>query len=55
MVPEAYMWQQNKWVKIGDVITEGGSAEGGKTESKYYAGDKYFNAGTYDYLFDVDD
>jgi hypothetical protein len=21
MVPEAYMWQENKWVKIGDVIT----------------------------------
>jgi phospholipase A-2-activating protein len=26
-----------------------------KSESKYYPGDKYFNAGTYDYLFDVDD
>ncbi len=25
------------------------------TESKYYPGDKYFEAGEYDYIFDVDD
>jgi phospholipase A-2-activating protein len=54
MIPEAYMWQGGKWVKIGDVITEGGQA-GPKTESRYYEGDKYFEAGNYDYIFDVDD
>jgi len=31
MVPEAYMWQENKWVKIGDVITEGGETGGVKS------------------------
>ena len=39
------MWQSNKWVKIGEVITEGGQAEGGISQPKYYPGDKYFEAG----------
>lgn len=41
MVPEAYMWQNAKWVKIGDVITEGGETGSGpaKAEPKYYPGD----------------
>jgi phospholipase A-2-activating protein len=56
MVPEAYMWQNGKWDKIGDVITEGGGSGGPiKPEPKYYHGDQYFEAGNYDYLFDVDD
>ena len=55
-VPEAFMWQNSQWVKIGEVITEGGSKEaGGMSEAKYYPGDKYFEAGEYDYIFDVDD
>lgn len=54
MVPKAYMWQDGKWVKIGDVITEG--APGAiTTTSRFYEGDKYFQAGNYDYVFDVDD
>lgn len=28
MAPEAYMWQEGSWKKIGDVITEGGSTGG---------------------------
>jgi hypothetical protein len=50
------MWQGGQWVKIGDVITEsnqGGSGTGGG--KRYYEGDKYFDAGEYDYVFDVDD
>lgn len=54
MVPEAYMWKGGQWTKIGDVITEGGGAGAG-SEPKYYPGDKYFEAGNYDYIFDVDD
>lgn len=54
MVPEAYMWQGGQWVKIGDVITEAGPS-GMKAERKYFAGDNYFEAGEYDYVFDVDD
>ena len=50
------MWQANKWVKIGDVITE--NNQGGNEASqqrRYFSGDKYFEAGEYDYVFDVDD
>lgn len=55
-IPEAYMWQNGQWVKIGQVITEGGQqGGGGMSEPKYYPGDKYFDAGEYDYIFDVDD
>ena len=54
--PEAYMWQNSQWVKIGEVITEGGQQQGGgMSEPRYYPGDKYFDAGEYDYIFDVDD
>jgi len=52
------MWQEGKWVKIGDVITESnqGSGEGGASQQRrQYPGDKYFDAGEYDYVFDVDD
>ena len=56
MVPEAYMWQGGQWVKIGDVITEGGGAGGGvKGEPRHYHGDKFFPEGNYDYIFDVED
>jgi hypothetical protein len=58
MSPEAFIWQNNAWVKMGDVITEGGSqgASGAVgAEPRYYPGDKYFEAGNYDYVFDVDD
>jgi len=49
------MWQEGSWKKIGDVITEGGGSGGSKGEPKYYPGDKYFEEGYYDYVFDVDD
>lgn len=56
MAPEAYMWQESSWKKIGDVITEGGATGApNKGEPKYYPGDKYFEEGFYDYVFDVDD
>ena len=42
---------------MGDVITEAGGPGGapGKGQPRYYPGDKYFEAGNYDYIFDVDD
>lgn len=40
---------------MGDVITEAGPSGGVASEAKYYEGDKYFEAGNYDYIFDVDD
>lgn len=55
MSPEAYIWQNNGWVKMGDVITEAGPSGNVASEAKYYQGDKYFEAGNYDYIFDVDD
>jgi phospholipase A-2-activating protein len=38
------------------VITQG-APEGGSTvsEARYYPGDKYFEAGSYDHIFDVED
>lgn len=44
MSPEAFIWQNNTWVKMGDVITEAGAtgAPTGGGEPKYYPGDKYF-------------
>ena len=39
------MWQNGKWEKIGEVITEGGQQEGNVSAPKYYPGDKYFDAG----------
>lgn len=43
---------------MGDVITESGGAGapgGAAGEPRYYPGDKFFEAGNYDYIFDVDD
>jgi phospholipase A-2-activating protein len=54
LIPEAFMWQAGKWEKIGEVITENNQQEG-MTQSRYYPGDKYFDAGEYDHIFDVDD
>lgn len=48
-VAEAYCWKGGKWEKIGDVI----NAPGGET-GKYYEGDRLFEAGEYDHIFDVD-
>lgn len=47
--PEAYMWsmESNSWILIGDVL-------GGTKTKKPFPGDKYFPAGDYDYLFDVE-
>lgn len=36
------------------MITESNQG-GGVSQPKYYPGDKYFDAGEYDYIFDVDD
>lgn len=46
---EAYSWKDGKWEKIGDVI----NAPGGDT-GKYYEGDRLFEAGEYDHIFDVE-
>ena len=45
--PEVYAWDGKTWSKIGDVV--------GGTNKKSYPGDKYFPAGEYDYIFDVED
>lgn len=42
LIPEAYMWQNNKWDKIGEVITENNQGNAGMAQSKYYPGDGYF-------------
>lgn len=46
---EAYVYKssERKWEKIGDVL-------GTKEDKKYYSGDRFFPAGNYDYIFDVD-
>lgn len=49
------MWQGGQWVKIGDVITENPNQGSAVKTKKYYHGDAYFEAGEYDYIFDVDD
>ena len=45
------MWDHETavWNKIGDVLGGQGS------NKKKFAGDKYFPAGEYDYIFDVED
>ena len=45
---EAYLWKaaEGIWEKIGDVISG--------NQRKYYDGDRYYEAGEYDYVFDVD-
>lgn len=48
-VPEAYVWKAsgNYWEKIGEVISG--------PPKKHYEGDKWFPAGEYDYVFDIED
>lgn len=43
------MWKQaeNKWDKIGEVLNF--------KPRKFYEGDKWFPAGEYDYVFEVED
>ena len=47
--PEAFVWKasENKWEKIGEVISQ-------NPKSKY-KGDRFFAAGEYDYVFDIQD
>lgn len=49
---EAYVWKAdfNRWDKIGDVI----NPVGGGISNKIYEGDRMFEAGEYDHIFDVD-
>lgn len=44
---EAYMFKEGKWEKIGDVL-------GTKENKNNYPGDRFFPAGQYDYVFDVE-
>lgn len=43
------MWKGGKWEYIGEVM-----AQAAAPTKKHFAGDKYFAAGEYDYIFDVD-
>lgn len=47
--PEAYVWkaESKAWEKIGDVI--------GNKSTSVYEGDRFWPAGEYDYIFEVDD
>lgn len=47
-VAKAFAWQGGVWVLMGDV-------QGQAHPKVYYPGDKYFPAGEYDYVFDVQD
>jgi PFU (PLAA family ubiquitin binding)/PUL domain len=49
MIPKAYIWKGGKWEYIGEVM-----AQAGQPAKKHYPGDKFFPAGEYDYVFDVD-
>jgi len=51
---EAYMWKQDdkSWEKIGDVQLPSAPPPG--KEVKYYEGDRLFEAGEYDHVFDVE-
>lgn len=52
-IGEVYMWHVDGeyWEKIGEAI---GSAGGQQVGGKTYPGDRFFPAGEYDYIFDVD-
>ncbi|KAM3139405.1 hypothetical protein pb186bvf_008430 [Paramecium bursaria] len=47
--PEAYMWNGTEWTLMGDVLGSG------QQQKRIFDGDKYFPAGEYDYIFDVED
>lgn len=46
-VAEAYCYKEGKWEKVGEVL-------GTKQNKNFYQGDKFFPAGEYDYIFDVE-
>ena len=48
---EAYTFKDGKWEKIGDVINPTATID---VDGKEYEGDKYFPAGKYDHIFDVE-
>jgi phospholipase A-2-activating protein len=47
--PEAYVWKEESksWDKIGEVL--------GNKQTHFYEGDRFFPAGEYDYIFEIDD
>lgn len=47
---EAYVWQEGKWVYVGEMV--GANATMGE---RVYEGDKFFPQGNYDFIFDVQD
>ena len=47
---EAYCFKSGHWEKIGDVV----NPSAGNIGSKVYEGDRLFQAGEYDHIFDVD-
>lgn len=49
MVPKAYMYKGGKWEYVGEVL-----AQAAPTPRKQFVGDRFFPAGEYDYVFDVD-
>lgn len=57
---KAYSWQKGKWNYVGEMMAgpedsannTGGEIFGGK---KYYAGDRFFSEGNYDFIFDIED
>lgn len=53
-IPRAYMWKtaERKWELIGDVQMP--SSEPPPATSQYYEGDRLFEAGEYDHVFDVE-
>ena len=48
MTPKAYSWKGGKWEFVGEVL-------GQQHQKKHYEGDRFFPAGDYDYIFDVQD
>jgi phospholipase A-2-activating protein len=47
---EAYCWQKGKWEYLGEMVGANGTM--GK---RNYEGDKFFPAGDYDFIFDIQD